>query len=316
MPAAAEGLLTAVRRLRTLHTKVVAFGQGRVGATGFVDVADLVSSLRDELQQMQLGLELCWEPPTGLPRIACAPDVVRDAMLFLSAALVRVERGATHFSILAEPCFACDDPRVQIELSLEWVTERSTPTSDHVTDASFTLDLEAANNLVSSHGGEISLWRLPGRAVRVVVWWPAEIEGDETAAVVGATERDGQAEMSHRYGGALLLEADPAIRAMLASELKATGRAVFACADIASARSFLEATPDRFELLIVDQHERLGADRELQQAIRTLAPELKVCVLGRQTGKHSELWPHLHHIEKPFGVHELRAALASVLSDG
>ena len=310
LPAAAESLLAAVHRLRTLHTKALAFGRGRTSTTGTVDVADLIAGLHEELQQLQLGLEVRWSPPSGLPRINCPPDVVRDALLFLCAALVRTERGATHLSIEAEPCFAAEEPRVQIELALEWVADRSVPLTDLVAHSAFTLDLEAANNLIVSHGGEISLWRLPGRSVRAVVWWPALVPEEREAHGPPAAAESAP----HLYGGVLLLEADPAIRAMLAAELKATGRAVFACADIASARSFLEATPDRFELLILDHHDRLEADETLLQTIKDLVPGLKICVLGQGEQDLGRSWPRLHRIQKPFGVHELRAALASVLT--
>lgn len=315
LPAAAEALLAAVSRLRTLHTKVVAFGHGRASTTGTTHIGEIVASLRDELQQMQLGLELRWEPPSGLPAVLVAPDVVRDALLFLCAALLRAERGATHLSIEAELCFASDEPRVQIELALEWITEASTPTVDPFAEPAFTLDLEAANNLITSHAGEVALSHLPGRTVRAIVRWPAAVSAaaedthDEADAATAAAA-------AHRYGGALLLEADPAIRAMLASELKATGRAVFACADIAAARSFLEATPDRFEVLIVDHPQRLDADEALLPTIRNNVPGLKICVLGQASAAASRDWPQVRCIQKPFGVHELRRALASVLADG
>jgi CheY-like chemotaxis protein len=120
----------------------------------------------------------------------------------------------------------------------------------------------------------------------------------------------------HVYRGALVLEADPSVRAMVASELKATGRAVFACADSCSARTFLEATPDRFEILIVDHPQRLAGADALAATIRTVAPALKIFVLAPYTPAAGEAWPRVHHIRKPFGVHELRHALASVLAAG
>ncbi len=130
-----------------------------------------------------------------------------------------------------------------------------------------------------------------------------------------AADRAADGAAPHRYGGALVLESDPSVRAMLASELKATGRAVFACADGASACTFLEATPDRFELLIVDHAQRLDGGDALAATIRAVAPGLKIFVLaaGRQP---AEPWAQVHHIEKPFGVHELRRALASILAAG
>jgi len=310
---AAEALVAAIARLRTLHNKLAAFGRFRSSAVGSTDVIALMAGLRDELAWMQLGIEILWEPPKNLPPINGAPEVVRDALLFLCSAMLRAERGATHLAIHAEPCFAMDTPRVQIELALEWVTEAKVAHADLFADPSFALDLEAANNLVTGLGGELAVTHLPGRSVRAVVYWAAVPE-PEPAANGASAARDGALASSHEYGGALLLEADPSIRAMIASELKATGRAVFACADGASAKSFLEATPERFEVLIVDHHERLDADHALVATIQRLAPGLKVCVLARSDAAGVDALPHLHRIEKPFGVHELRRALATVLA--
>ncbi|MBL8750651.1 MAG: hypothetical protein JNK78_15945 [Planctomycetes bacterium] len=307
LPPAAEALVRDVQRLRTLHTKLVAFGRARTANGGATAVSDLVASIRDELQHMQLGLELRWDPPTGLPDINGSPDVVRDALLFLCAALLRAERGATLLTVQAEPCFANTTPRVQLELALEWVTETKPRTTDLFADPSFMLDLEAANHLITSLGGEVTVTRMPGHGARAVVHWLAAPRSQPAQEL-------GQGVLTHRYGGALLLEADPSIRAMLANELKATGRAVFACADGASARSFLEATPERFELLVVDHHHRLDGDHALLQTIRRVAPELKVCVLAQDTGQAGTSLPRVHCIRKPFGVHELRRALATVLA--
>jgi DNA-binding response OmpR family regulator len=96
---------------------------------------------------------------------------------------------------------------------------------------------------------------------------------------------------------------------MLAAELKASGRAVFVCADATAAGAFLRATPDRFELLIVDRNDRLH-DRDLAQAVRTLAPSLDVLALDEPDRAVDAAWPRLRRITKPFGVHELRRALA------
>ncbi|MBL9077475.1 MAG: hypothetical protein JNL08_08230 [Planctomycetes bacterium] len=319
LPAAAESLLAAVHRLRTLHTKMVAFSEGRTGHAGRASVAAVVAGLREELQQLQLGLELRWDAPDTLPPVPIAPEVVHDALLFLCSALLRAERGAMRLSVAAEVCFAAATPRVRIELALESVNE-GVPTGGASTlfeEPGFTFDLESANKLITGHAGEVALSHLPGHTVRAVVHWPAadgavvdaaETAGDDADPIVQA--------LPHRYGGALVLEADPAIRAMLASELKATGRAVFACADIAAARSFLEATPDRFELLIVDQAQRLDADEALLPTIRSLVPGLKICVLGAGDAATRSDWPRLHRIHKPFGVDELRRALASVLAAG
>lgn len=320
VPHAAEALMNAVQRLRRLHNKLAAFGHvERSRSNGPTAVSPLIATLRGELQAMQFGLELRWEPPEHLPDIAIPADVANDALLFLGGSMLRAERGATHFAIAAETCFAAPEPRLQIELVLEWSSDGHTPTTAHLSDPTFTLDLEASRQLIVEHGGELAIHHLPGRTVRAVVHWPLAkpvlLEAPETAPPV-LPPPPAARPVEHRYGGALVLEADPSVRAMVARELKATGRAVFACADASSARTFLEATPDRFELLIIDHPQRLDSAEALAATIRTLAPTLKIFVMASAPQATNAAWPHLHHLQKPFGVHELRTALASVLAAG
>ncbi len=316
LPAAAEAMLGAVQRLRTMHRKLRAIAARRPTTVGGVTaIAPLLVAIQRELQAQQLGLEICHEPSVHLPPIAVPPAVAHDALLFLCASLLRAERGATHLAIVSELGFAASHACVQLEFALEWVADAEAAAGSPYDDAAFALDLEAARQLITAHGGELALTHLPRRSVRAVVQWPvASPAAAADAAPIDVTPPAPAA--AHRYGGALVLESDPSVRAMLASELKATGRAVFACADGASARTFLEATPDRFELLIVDDVQRLDDADALGSTIRTVAPELKIFVLapGRVAG--GARWPHLHHIQKPFGAHELRTALATVLAAG
>lgn len=326
LPHAAEGLLAAIQRLRVLHSKLVAFSGGRPAEAGATALEPVLHAVSDELQQQQLGLEVRRESAAHVPPVGAAPRVVHDALVFLGAALLRAERGASNLSLATELCFRDDEPQVQIELALEWAHEPvlcPTPLHD---DPAFTLDFEAASQLIAGHGGELSVHHLPGRSICAVVRWPLARRGTE----VEPTIADDDGPLSHlaeapfqrspfsrdRHGGALVLESDPAVRALLSQELKAAGRAVFACADGAAARTFLEATPDRFELLVVDDAQRLDATDPLAATIRRVAPNLRILALWRSPNAPSPDWPDLRHVAKPFGVHELRAALASVLAAG
>jgi CheY-like chemotaxis protein len=331
LPHAAEGLLAAIQRLRVLHSKLVAFSGGRHAEPGVTALEPLLRGLSDELQVHQLGLEVRRESAMHVPPLAASPHIVHDALLFLGAAILRAERGANNLTLTTELCFRDDEPQVQIELALEWAREPlPNPTPPH-DDPAFTLDFEAANHLIASHGGELSVQHLPGRSICAVVRWPLarrdiEVEpahgevpavrDESSASTADATPRHVTQTSRDRHGGALVLESDPAVRALLSQELKAAGRAVFACADGAAARTFLEATPDRFELLVVDEAQRLDATDPLAATIRRVAPRLRILALWRgPLGPQAE-WPGVQHVAKPFGVHELRAALASILTAG
>ena len=89
---------------------------------------------------------------------------------------------------------------------------------------------------------------------------------------------------------------------------------MFACADGASAHTFLRATPDRFELLIVDDAQHLEEHTPLATTIRASAPALKICLVTPSAAPGPSHWPELQTLKKPFGVHELRRMLASLLA--
>jgi hypothetical protein len=322
LPVAAEGMQGAIKRLRTLHSKILTLAGVRPAETGHTELDDAIEQLREGLQQLQLGLEVRWHPTAKLPAAAVEEQVVRDVLIFLGCALLRAERGATLLTIHCERCFADREPRVQIELMLEWVTSATQPRDDALQDTSFALDFEAAFQLVTQSSGDLQVAHLPGRSVRAVVRWPISTAAPVSLTLPEPAEPKSSpltpplTEPRHSFGGALILESDPAVRAMLSSELKATGRAVFACSDGAAARTFLLATPERFELLIVDAADRLTGDDDLRNTIRTTAPALKVVVLtpGPDAGPHR--WPNARHLQKPFGVHDLRRALASLSPAG
>ena len=320
LPGAAEAMLASIGRVQHLHAKLVAFGRARPVESGTTDVLELIAGLGDELQQMQLGLELRWDPPGELPRIDADPGAVRDAILFVCGALLRVERGATRLTFTVERSFSTELPTIQVELNLEWITvpdRREAPASiDHL----FALDWEAAKHLIESHGGELTLSHLPGKAVHAVVRLPV-VMPDATEApasppppLLAGQPSEADSVSSHSFGGALVLESDPALRAVLARELKASGRAVFACADGESAHTFLQATPDRFELLIVDDAQHLEEHTPLAATIRASAPALKICLVTPIAAPAPSRWPELQTLKKPFGVHELRRMLASLLA--
>ncbi len=339
LPNAAEAMLASIARLRGLHTKLIAFGRARDVVNGITEIDRLITSLSDELQQMQLGLELRWDPPDDLPSINACPAATRDALLFVCSSLLQVERGATRLTFTVERSFSNDEPEIVIEVHLEWVNVADSLKRKGMSKSGFALDYEAAKHLIESHKGELTTEHLPGQAVHALVRLPMAIIAEHAAdnqdittdtvesGVVTETSAASSAESppeaeqptalspeAHQFGGALVLESDPALRAVLASELKASGRAVFACADGASAHTFLEATPDRFELLIVDDANQLDEYTPLARTIRQHTPNLKICLLAQMPTTSSSLWPDLHCLPKPFGVHELRDTLASILA--
>lgn len=308
VPRAAEDLLAAAGRLRTLHAKLAALAGKTPSAPSdaVTDVEALVARVSAELQAAHVGLEVRWDPPDHLPQLRTPFELAFDALATACRALLHAEHGASRLTIAAEACYAGETPQLQLECTIEWTRDGGGASADLLADPRFALDREAAERLATASSGALAFHQLRGRSARVVARWSTVADAGDEAAVHAAPAN---ALREHRYGGALLLESDPAVRAMLAAELKASGRAVFVCADATAAGAFLRATPDRFELLIVDRNDRLH-DRELANAVRTLAPALDVLALDEPERALDAAWPRLRRIQKPFGVHELRRALA------
>lgn len=324
VPRAAERFLGAVQRLRDLHAKLVSYGTEASPSDGTADFREVVDGLKEELQHLRLGLELDTELPANLPVLACSPSIARNILLFACSAMFRSEPGATNLTISAERSLVENEPRLRIEMLLEWVVDPRDGAHPAPHESDVALAIEAARRLAEGHGGKIRMDRPADRVIRTSLRLPASVRPQESEPETGESRtgavhvRAGAAAQQHDFGGALVVEADPDVRAMLARELRARGRAVFACADGSSARTFLEATPQRFELLIVDQEHRLEDRDALGETIRRLTPELKICVLGpaaqaAASDTTEPAWPEVCRLQKPFGVHELRRALASVL---
>lgn len=333
LPAAAEGLLRSLARLRGLHRKLLAHVEPAVGPRQRIALGELIPGLADDLQHLQLGLELHWNAGQDLPAASACEASVREALLYLIEALLRTEPGASRLTIDGRLDLDGLEPQVALALVLEWVAEPA-PTR-RPTTGSPSLARTAATNLLLATGGELQWLHRPGHAATAVVRLPAAAPVSPPSPAAPAPEQEPQAATApatrlppgilpptrHAYGGTILLESDPQLRAMLAAELKSAGRAVFACPDGAAACSLLTATPERFELILLDGVDRLSNDPALAETVRKLQPGLKLCVLAQGLGPGTDPgppldWPQLRRIHKPFGVHELRQALASVLADG
>ncbi|MCA8975214.1 MAG: response regulator, partial [Planctomycetes bacterium] len=117
---------------------------------------------------------------------------------------------------------------------------------------------------------------------------------------------------NHHFGGVLVLEDDPELREMIAYEIRGTGRKLISSVDGASARSLIEATPERFELAIVEHDARIESGSEIARLLSERCPGIGIVLLTTQPGvgiRGLAAGARLFEIAKPFGVMELREAL-------
>ena len=325
-----ESLWLAVRRLRRFHGKVASFAHAPHPTPGTVQIDRLLTSLREELESSSLGLQITWNLPQPSLRLRGDHDDLLLALTLATTALHCLERGAVRLSAHVEPNFEQDTPEVHVQLVLERdedVAMRKTPTQP---SASFLIARTAAAHMLRAYGATLKFTHEPFHEASAVLQIPlatsdvSAVGDDETAHAPAPSEAPPIAPeepivelpRTHRYGGVLVIEEDASVRTMLTAELRAQGRAVFVCPDGASARSLIQATPDRFEILIVDHAARLDAGDLLCATIRKLCPALRIVVLSaaQTSAVPAGFADQLTEIRKPFGVGELRRALLQALT--
>jgi len=334
---AVESLWLAIRRLRRFHGKVAAYSHAPHPTPGSVQIDRLLTSLREELSSSALGLQISWNLPQPSLRLCGDHDDLLLALTLATTALHHLERGAMRLLVQVEPSFEGAQPEAHVQLVLERDESLDTPSRPHSPSASFLVARTAAAHLLRAYGATMTFAHEPGHEASAVVQIPLQTGDEETEFAAEQDARAHQAEhadasaaeansaqdepivtipRAHRYGGVLVLEEDASVRNMLATELKAQGRAVFACPDGAAARSLIQATPERFEVLVVDHVGRLDAGDMLASTVTKLCPELRVFVLSevRPGRVPSQLADRVTEIRKPFGVRELRRALAAALT--
>lgn len=122
----------------------------------------------------------------------------------------------------------------------------------------------------------------------------------------------------HPFGGVLVLEDQPAVRTLISTELRALNRNIFACPNGQAASSLIQATPERFEMLIAEIEGQGTARHKL--ALETLRAHGDLKLISLTNGMEDPLsWPddvrdRVAELSKPFGVHELRQEIRRMLS--
>ena len=104
---------------------------------------------------------------------------------------------------------------------------------------------------------------------------------------------------------------------MLQDEVTQTGRRIVCCSDGSSARTLYHATPERFELLILEAESRREPGTKLAKEVLAKDPRVKVLLLTSTNGEDSAALaraePRCSRLHKPFGAIELREAVTSLL---
>lgn len=310
----AGDLWSAANRLQRFGQKLLAFypspGNDPVAP---LDVTDVAESLRADCLEEHMGsIEVDLHSAPDLPAALSNHHHLSHALRFLLEGLLSLAPNAQHIFVGLRRHAGDEAPAVQVEM-------RVAATPDHAPTSFAAQRLElgyrAAQNLMHRCGGRVSLSHAVGGESAAFLVMPATDESPEASEAACEPDR---AMSEHSYGGVLVLEADPVLRTVIATELRMSGRSFSTCADGASAQALLEATPERFELVIAEQDARLLPGDVLIHDALTRFEELKALLLVDGVTpmppwmeRHSERFAVL---PKPFQPSDLRDRLSQLVA--
>ena len=316
----AEHLWKSVRRMRLFSEKILSFSSVAQLEVEPIRMRPFLSSLAQEIETYSgncLSVELVTSE--FLPPALACHRALRNAALFLVDTLLALETRANRLSLRAfTSIHEDDDTRIEFEICAE--AEDAKGSASQKVEQAVQLGYHAASNILQAQGATLSFDQMEGlNATCYISLRAAESEAPESESESAASLEPVEAELPHQYGGVLILEDDQFIRSMMAHELGATGRNIVSCVDGASARSLIEATPERFELLILDQGARLESGVSLATRALELDPNTKILLLntaGTPVAPPAGLERSWAQISKPFGIMELRGAIQHLLGTG
>ena len=309
----AQRLWSSVRKLRLFSEKVLSSRRTPAVRRTATDVGSLLKSLRQELEDYSgAGLRVKCATASFLPPAMADKQSLRKAVLFLVDTLLDLETDAGVL-VLQASNKVDDDLVTSVEIEIRVEGEDSQRTGRDAVQPS-TLGYAAANNLVHCLGGKLQLEHWPGLCSTARIQLDSA-PTEEPAAVPEPLEEP--LPTQHPFGGILIVEDDPGVRAVVAREMEKTGRRIFCCADGAAARSLFAATPERFELLILDREARRQPGAKFAAEALAQSPDLKILLLGCEPGNERGIAPapgaRCKQLHKPFGIVELREAVHQLL---
>ncbi len=322
-----EWLWSSVQHLRLFSEKILSFAQVGTLEVRPLSIRPFLSGLAQELEDTGRRLQVEVQTSEFLPRALASERALRNATRFLVDTLLHLETRARRLYLRAYAKVTDDqDTRVELELCAEAEESGSCHDAER---HSVQLGYIAARNLLEAMDAHLSFDELEGLSVTCFVSlpaaespeeFPAEVQIDAAPFAVPELDLAERVPVPdaepHDFGGVLVLEHDPSIRELIAVELADTDRNLITCVDGASARSLLEATPERFELLVLEHDARVESGSRIARFAAERIPGLKILLLATGERTMTEPLPEgavLRTIVKPFGVMELRAAFHDLL---
>jgi len=317
----AERLWESVRRLRFFSEKMQAFARVEAVTLRPTRVTPVLRALIHEIEDYAGGsLEVALNTAPSLPMALVDTHSLRQALLFLIESVLSLEPNAPGLTISAQTELNEDmDAEVLIEIQAE-SEELVESSEESATDIRFSY--VAARNLLEAQGAWVSLSHRPGLSVVASVSLKAttsEATSAPTPVVLPRRDSEIDPPETHEFGGILILDRNPGIREMLTNELGRLGRNVVGCDEGRAAQSLYSATPERFELLILEQDARRLSGNTLAAQAMAERQDVRVILLtsgpqGASATATSD--PRCVRIPKPFGLMELRSVVSDLLGIG
>ena len=316
VPVRMEQLWNSVRRLRFFSEKILSFVHREPLPVRAIDIRELLTGVRQELEDHSGGsLEVNLVCADTLQQALGDAIALRNAVLFLVETLLGLEPDAGVLALRAHTRFDDAEGQPSIEIEIQAQCEDVMHPRRHAAE-SIQLGYVAARNLIVGQDGRLAFEHSPGLNATARIWLTIA-SSDEAVPIREPVVELRPPLPPHRFGGVLILENDASLRGLLSQEVERFGRNILSIGDGAAARSLFDATPERFELLVLAQGARRGPTEQLALHALEQSPEVKVLLLAQEHDLLEQLAPELrnrcHVVTKPFGLMELREALCHVL---
>ena len=176
------------------------------------------------------------------------------------------------------------------------------------------LGLSMVYGFAKQSGGAVRLESELGAGTRVEIWLPRAEPQDPAAlaALDPAVEEDAAAPLN-----VLLVDDHEGVRAITAGLLEDLGHQVTTAGDGPEALAMINASPDRFDLVVSDYAMPKLSGAELIRQARERAPELPAIIITGYAESESigQRPDNVAILSKPFTPEQLRASLAVAVED-
>jgi two-component system cell cycle sensor histidine kinase/response regulator CckA len=324
----ADEIEQAAQRAATLTRQLLAFSRRQVLQPTLLDVNAVVGGMQDMVTRLigeHVRLELVLAD-TAAPVLADESQLeqvvvnlavnAREAMP--QGGVLRVETATIVVSPdPAEPVPAGRYTTLTISdtgvgMTTEQLERLFEPFYSTKGEAGLGLGLATAHGIVHQSGGHITVWSEHGRGANFRIWLPASAAG----ALPHAVGREEPATAAGT-GTVLLVEDEPAVRAVVAEMLAGSGYSVMAAADGAEALRLSSAHDGEIHLLVTDVVMPGMSGQEVARRIGEARPLTRTLFVSgyneEAIQQHGVLAPGTAFLEKPFSASDLARKAREVL---